>query len=105
MVLSCGLKLATRCIGSGASWEWLQCRPRAVAFDDQPWGYLSEATKQSMVSSCLCWTWTSEGETMLQTKDGCHQYRACGHLAKGTRLDFSLLVDLPLKCKVVLNIL
>ena len=30
-VLWCGLKLATRCVGSGDSWEGLQCRPSSAA--------------------------------------------------------------------------
>lgn len=31
MVFSCGLKMATGCVGSGASWEGLLCRPRSAA--------------------------------------------------------------------------
>lgn len=57
VVLCCGLRLATGCVGSEACWEELQSgqvQPLPVLTQ----GHLVGATKQNAVGSGLCWYWS-----------------------------------------------
>lgn len=70
VMLYCGLKSASMCVGSEAFWEGLPCRPRYMTAQH----YLVGAAKLSVVGCCLCRTWRQMAEARLKTDAGCHQF-------------------------------
>lgn len=80
-----GLKPASWCIGSGASWEELWCRSMSDSTCDRSWATSYELQSNPQIVAVSAGNWEHLGGVKLRIKDSLHWYGARGQGSKGSR--------------------